>query len=38
MSHNQDLKDDDLTARRETMEEADVLLIGGGVMLSLIHI
>ncbi|BDS08631.1 putative malate:quinone oxidoreductase 2 [Oceaniferula spumae] len=27
-----DLKNDDLTERRETMEEADVLLIGGGVM------
>ena len=32
MSHNQDLKDDDLTLRRETMAEADVLLIGGGIM------
>ncbi len=32
MSHIQDLKNDDLTSRKETMAEADVLLIGGGVM------
>ena len=32
MSHKQDLHDKDSSVRRETMEEADVLLIGGGVM------
>ncbi|MBK1855885.1 malate dehydrogenase (quinone) [Verrucomicrobiaceae bacterium 5K15] len=32
MSHDQALKNNDVDARRETMEEADVLLIGGGVM------
>ena len=32
MSTELENKNDDLTVRRETMEEADVLLIGGGVM------